>query len=319
MRSRLTGALRGAVGQIYGAWPHFLSYVRGKAIILMYHRVLPAAEVSSTYVQPAMYVTSDTFERHLAFLKEHVEVVPLSDLLEKWTTGTWDPSARYCALTFDDGWLDNYRHAYPLLRAYAAPATIFLPTDLIGSGESLWSDRLGRLLAARRRGTPDEWNADIERAKTLADGDRQQLIDALAADAGDDGRQPTRAFMNWDEVAEMSCNGISFGSHTATHADLTRLSPPALERELRAPLEVLRARAITTVPMLAYPNGDYTATVAAAAQAAGYRAALTTRPGLEDACPDLFALKRIAVHEDVSRSAASLSFHIARTAGRWAC
>jgi peptidoglycan/xylan/chitin deacetylase (PgdA/CDA1 family) len=317
MRSKLTSTLREAAGQMYWAWPHFLSLLRGKATILMYHRVLPASDVSSHYVQPAMYVTPDTFERHLAFLKEHVDVISLRDLLEKWSAGTWDDSARYCVLTFDDGWLDNYRYAYPLLRAYAMPATIFLPTDLIGSSVSTWPDRLGRLLEARGRGTREQWNADIERAKALADPDRNDLIDALAAEAGDAGDR-TRSFMNWEEVEELSRNGISFGSHTATHADLTRLGPQALEHELRAPLEALRTRGLDTVPAIAYPNGDYTAGVAAAAQAAGYRAALTTRPGLEDARPDLFALKRIAVHEDVSRSAASLSLHIARTAGQWA-
>jgi hypothetical protein len=91
------------------------------------------------------------------------------------------------------------------------------------------------------------------------------------------------------------------------------LSAPALERELREPLEILRARGVNHVPVLAYPNGDHTDAVVSGARAAGYRAAVTVRPGLESSVPeDRFRLKRINVHEDVSHSAPSLALHISR-------
>jgi peptidoglycan/xylan/chitin deacetylase (PgdA/CDA1 family) len=304
------------MGRLYWASPHFLSHVKGKVLILMYHRVLPRAEVESTFVQPGMYVTPDTFERHLRFLTAHFELLTFRELLAKWDGGGWNDSARYCAVTFDDGWIDNYQYAYPLLRAYSAPATIFLPTDLIGSHGRLWPDRLGDLLRRRRRGLPEEWDAEIERAKDLSDEERDALLAALAAEVGDG--PVTRGFVNWDEVRDMSRHGIAFGSHSTTHANLTRLRGPALERELRESLETLRAQAVNYVPVLAYPNGDHTGAVAAAADAAGYRAAVTTRPGFEAGRPsDLFSLKRIGVHNDVSRSIPVMTFHIARTAGQW--
>jgi peptidoglycan/xylan/chitin deacetylase (PgdA/CDA1 family) len=316
MLSRLADTVRSAAGRVYWASSRFLPHVTGKAVILMYHRVMPPAELSSTYVQPGMYVTPETFERHLRFLRAHFELLSFRNLLDKWDAGGWNESSRYCVVTFDDGWLDNYQHAYPVLRAYSVPATIFLPTDLIGSGARLWPDRLGHLLCKRGRGTRDEWNREIERAKELSDAERNDLIDAIAAEVGHAG-PVTRCFVNWDEVDDMCRHGVSFGSHSATHANLTRLSAQALERELRASLEALGARAADYVPVLAYPNGDHTDVVAAAAQAAGYRAAVTTRPGLETRRPDLFRVKRIAVHEDVSRSIAGMTFHIARTARRW--
>jgi peptidoglycan/xylan/chitin deacetylase (PgdA/CDA1 family) len=111
----------------------------------------------------------------------------------------------------------------------------------------------------------------------------------------------------------MSRHGLSFGSHTSTHAILPRLDAAALDHELRRPLEVLREQGAAHVPVLGYPNGDHTDRVVAAARAAGYHAAVTTVPGPETREPaDLFRLKRIGVHDDVSRSIPLLTFHIAR-------
>jgi peptidoglycan/xylan/chitin deacetylase (PgdA/CDA1 family) len=312
MRTRLAGTLRSAAGRLYWTSPHFLSHVRGKATILMYHRVVPNRELATTYVQPGMYVTPATFERHLRFLTSRFELLTLRELLAKWEIGGWDDSARYCVLTFDDGWIDNYRYAYPLLRAYGVPATIFLPTALIGSDSWLWSDRLGELLRRRRSGTPEDWDAQIERAKDLSDEQRNDLLGALEMEVGEGGA-PRRRFVNWSEVDDMARHGIAFGSHSKTHANLTRLSGPALESELRESLEMLRARARTCVPVLAYPNGDHTGAVAAAAKAAGYRAAVTTMPGLERRIPsDPFRLRRIGVHDDVAQSIPLFALHVAR-------
>jgi peptidoglycan/xylan/chitin deacetylase (PgdA/CDA1 family) len=312
MPSRVTETIKTAAAGLYWGSRHLLSHVTGKAVILMYHRVLPRAEVESTFVQPGMYVTSETFERHLQFLSAHFELLTFRELLAKWDCGDWNDHARYCAITFDDGWIDNYRYAFPLLRRHGAPATIFLPTDLVGSDARLWFDRLAGALCRRREGTPDQWNAAIERAKFLSDAERDDLIDGLEAHTGR-ADAAGRRFMNWNEVEEMSRHGVAFGSHTKSHANLTRLSGAALEAELREPLDVLRAHPINYVPVLAYPNGNCNREVARAAQAAGYRAAVTVRRGLERSFPlDRFRLKRIGVHEDVSRSAPALAFHIGR-------
>lgn len=307
---------RSAAGQVYRASSRLTTQLAGKVLILMYHRVIPRSEVEATFVQPGLYVTPETFERHLQFLSARFEIVSLFDLLTRWREGRLESSGRYCVLTFDDGWLDNYRYAYPLLHAYRAPATIFLPTEMIGTDMWLWSDRLGYLLHRQQcvdnRLALDDVDAMIERAKTLSDDVRERMVQGLA-DQLDVQVPPGRRLVNWAEVREMSRDGISFGSHTCTHANLTRLDEGALARELRRPIEVLEQQRVNYVRVLSYPNGDHTDAVVAAAQAAGYAAAVTTIPGPESARPaDLFRLKRIGVHEDVSRSESLLTFHIAR-------
>jgi len=213
MRASLAATLRAAAGHAYWALPHFLARARGRVMILMYHRVLPRGDVPSACVQPGMYVTQSTFERHLRFLRTYFETLSFPDLLRRWSAGDWSESTRYCLVTFDDGWLDTYRHAFPLLRAYRLPATVFLPTALVGSAEPLWTDRLADLLRRRGAGRLEDWDAQIECAKQLDDGQRAEMLDALAAEVGEiaDGR---RRYIDWAEAREMSACGITFGSHT---------------------------------------------------------------------------------------------------------
>jgi len=333
--------LRSVAARVYGASTRFRAHLTGKVLIPMYHRVIPRSELATTFVQPGMYVTPETFERHLRFFMTHFKLLSFHELLEMWHQGSWDTTVRYCAITFDDGWLDNHLYAYPLLRAYRVPATIFLPTELIGTREWLWPDRLGDLLHRSRgatgilrealapltgqypgliavsgRGATAAFDSLIEQAKTLPEQARDNLLDSLSQAPGlqvADGRR----LLNWDEVREMSDHGVAFGSHTCTHADLTRLGRDQLQRELQQSLDILRRQRVNHVPVLAYPNGDYTDAIVAEARAAGYRAAVTAHPGLESSRPaDLFRLKRIGVHDDVSRSVPLLTFHLARRARR---
>jgi len=314
MIQAMRATLRSVAGRVYWASPYFLPSLRGRVLILMYHRVIPRSEADTTFVQPGMYVTPETFERHLQLLTNHFDVLSIAELLTNWDTRQWNDDARYCVITFDDGWLDNYRHAFPLLLAYRLPATIFLPTDFVGTDAWLWPDRLGALLRRRGKGTPDDWDAFIEHAKTLTDDARAAVLADLAAEAGKQPLAPRR-FVDWNEVREMSRHRVSFASHTRTHVNLTRLAGAALERELRGPLEVLRQQRVNDVPVLAYPNGDHTDAVVAAARAAGYSAAVTTSPGLESSRPaDRFRLKRIGVHDDVTQSVPLLALHVARQA-----
>jgi peptidoglycan/xylan/chitin deacetylase (PgdA/CDA1 family) len=104
--------------------------LRDRALVLMYHRVLTPPEVHPD-LDPGMFVTTPAFEAHLAFLRGAFEVVDLEMLFE-WREGRRTFDRPPCAITFDDGWSDNYTNAFPLLQKYALPATIFLVTGQVG-------------------------------------------------------------------------------------------------------------------------------------------------------------------------------------------
>jgi hypothetical protein len=142
--------MKSAVRQILGSSVYYSglyrNLLRGKTIILAYHRVLSKREMDEMYIQPGMYVSQDVFEKQMQFLKEYFTVVSFGELLDLWKQKTYDPNKRYCVITFGDGWLDNYLYTFSVLKKYQIPATIFLPTNYVGTNDWFWPDRLGTLL-----------------------------------------------------------------------------------------------------------------------------------------------------------------------------
>lgn len=308
---------------------------RGKVAILTYHRVLPRSAVEHGLVQAGMYVLDSDLDQHLRFLKQNFTIISLNELLALWGGQHWNTRERYCVITLDDGWLDNYRYAYPILRRYNLPATIFLPTDFIGTSRWFWPERLGYLLRAvdapswapeRREafyqalggtlqgeGTnkasswetaarPDSYDRLIEACKELEAGRLERLLANLSDIVGVTVPE-TRVVMNWEEMREMSQHGITFGSHSCSHRLMTQLPEKEARQEATASYERLRENGANVVPVFCYPNGNYNDLVQRVVREAGYEAAASCDPGLEGAAPaNVWALRRVSIHHDISES-----------------
>src|SRR5574337_401681 len=113
---KIKAAARHIMASVCYASNYSLSRLQGKAAILLYHRVLTEKELGQDFIQPGMYVRRDVFEMQMLFLKKHFQIVSLQDLLALWKGKKWDNSKRYCVVTFDDGWRDNYLYAFPILQ-----------------------------------------------------------------------------------------------------------------------------------------------------------------------------------------------------------
>jgi len=109
------------------------------------------------------------------------------------------------------------------------------------------------------------------------------------------GRAPHR-HASWEQIAEMVRAGATVGSHTAAHADLTRLGPDRLRDELVRSKETIEDRLGVAVRTLSYPYGRYNGAVCRAARAAGYDAAFSLYPRGRNAVVDPMALRRDAVY-----------------------
>ncbi len=337
--------LRAAVSSCYyGLGLHALA-PRGRVLILMYHRVLPGEEPSSPLIQPGMYVTQPSFEQQIRYLRSYYTVLPLTEVLAGWTNRSLNPSGRYCVLTFDDGWADTFLYAYPVLRRYQVPATVFLTTSYIGTDRWFWTDRLSYLYehASHTTLSPSQQRDLRTLFKSVRDPDCRAHLDAALTSRSAvivsldrlikvfkqfpaevieeflDGfarivevnHPDRRAFLSWDEVSEMSRDGITFGSHTCTHPILTNIPMKVVDQELRDSLESLRTKAINSIPVCCYPNGSYNETVKACVKEAGYAAAVSVDSGAETTePPDLFAIRRLGIHQDITRSPALFSLHL---------
>lgn len=310
---------------------------RGRVAILTYHRVVSSDMVRAEHIQPGMYVQSETFEAHAAYLHERFVVLPFAELLEQWRTGELDPSRRYCAITFDDGWYDNYRYAFPILKKYNLPATIFLATDYIGTSRWFWPDELAYIVGdARKRMAEKEFaealssalvetspaagttmpvpslsiesrgeiDSDwlIEQCKHLPSGTIAGFVHRLSQVLG--VRVPNlRVLLDWNEVKEMAGHNIAFGAHSCSHRILTNIPLAEVEDELIKSHEALLGHDLTPVPVFCYPNGNFDREIQRLTRATGYLGAVGCEIGLEDRRPqDVFALKRISVHEDTAAS-----------------
>jgi peptidoglycan/xylan/chitin deacetylase (PgdA/CDA1 family) len=298
----------------------------GSLLVLMYHRVLPAGHPDRATEQPGMYVSPETLALHLRVLKNHFSLVHLDDWLAAAERGAPLP-ARACALTFDDGWRDNFEYAFPVLREYQAPATIFLVSGMTGTARDFWPNRLARMLAglapgealpqplqsvlaelvseARQAGGWDRDRIDraIVRAKQLGEEQIQALLDDVAI--GD-----ARAVLDENEVRAMAASGlIRFGSHTRNHLRFRGEQPQQiLESEIGGSrVDIAQCAGAAAVGLFCYPNGDTTpAAVGVVRQ--HYRAAVTTQPGWHRAGADPFLIRRVGVHDDISsRPAAFLA------------
>ncbi len=337
MLQQARSAGRGVLARLHDRTERVLTRLRGRVLILGYHRVLSDAELHRQFVQPGMYVQERVFETHLRFLREHFRIISFTEFFVLQHARAWDPQERYCIITFDDGWLDNYLYAYPILRRYQTPATIFVSTAVIGSEEWLWPDKLGWLLtrgglataAVRQRLRPLEvrypWTARlthrnaagqidsaIESCKRMADRAIADLLVEMAARL-DVELPKERLFLEWRHLEEMSRAGIAFGSHGATHRLLPRLPHAEIRAEVAGSLQTLQTRPVNWVPVFCYPNGDYDGAVVDHVEVSGYRAAVSTQAGVEVwEGADRFRLRRVGVHNDVSASIPLLAFHLSR-------
>jgi peptidoglycan/xylan/chitin deacetylase (PgdA/CDA1 family) len=301
-----------------------------RLLVLMYHRVLPPGHPDRAIEQPGMYVSPATLDMHLTTLERHFPIVHLDDWVRSAARG--EAPAQACALTFDDGWRDNFDHAFPVLRRHKAPATIFLVSGMTGTHQDFWPNRLARLLArwppgATLPGALEKvlapvlaqsrsggWSLEnLDRAVVLAKQLGEAQIDAGLAEAERQQPQPLdseRAVLNEDEVSLMAASGlIRFGSHTRTHYRFRgQVAPEVLEREIGGSREEIAASAGPAVAdVFCYPNGD---TTPAAVECVGrhYAAAVTTEKGWHDPSANRFLIRRIGVHEDISdRPAAFLA------------
>jgi peptidoglycan/xylan/chitin deacetylase (PgdA/CDA1 family) len=302
--------------------------MKDRALVLLYHRVNPAGYGAPDYSPVGMSVTPEEFDSQMRFIRERYDVVRLSRIVE--AVRREDAFApNLCAVTFDDGWEDVYRFAFPILRAQAIPATVFLTSGYIGGTGWAWEER-GRYLLAlihqRRNSGGLAREASVVRAELLAH-DLGDLLDRSDAElpgwllargralkqldaAGRDALMQTleriaapdapRPFMTWDEVRAMAAHGIDVGNHTATHAALPELSDDDLHGELHGADADIQAAVGRRPVDVAYPYGKFDERVKRRVQQLGATSACTTHLGLVEPGADPFALNRVNMSSDVS-------------------
>lgn len=318
---------------ILQAWQRHV--MRGRAVVLMYHRVLTDEEWDRTGSHPGMSVTTATFDRHMALLRRRFKPLTLDAFADHVLRKRPFPSSS-CLITFDDGWRDTMTNAMPVMRQHGLPVTVFLPVNFIGARRLFARELLAHLIMLahqREREQPasaarirtllasaglgrvlDLSGFDLRARVVVALGDAPMdaTMTKLVADLGHElgvsvaDLDTPDTFITWQDVEAMTRAGVAFGGHGADHLQLALAKPEQVESEVRQSREMLENHVGPAVKAFAYPNGSCNPAVADTLRAHGYQLAFTTRAGLVGCDDDPFFLQRINMQEAATSSAPML-------------
>jgi peptidoglycan/xylan/chitin deacetylase (PgdA/CDA1 family) len=233
------------------------------------------------------------------------------------------------AITFDDGFQNNYTVAYPFLKAQTIPATIFLATGKVGTKNLLWPDRLlvdlwntekteidlqnngfGKLRLRTPRERQAAYGIMLSHMKSLPVVDKNKLLKAITDALGNSNIEPLGAtdfeLLSWQQVHQMHNSGmVRFGAHTENHDILSRMNRQVMRAEIENSCMAIQERLKEAPLAFSYPNGareDFNESVKQMLRDHNFLCALTTIEGLNDRNQDFYELKRIGVGSQMTQA-----------------
>jgi len=265
---------------------------RPSLIVVNYHRVGDAS--GCEFDRNSFGASADQLDQQIRILSRLGPIVDLTEAL--YLMRHPEKMKRLnVLLTFDDGYLDNYEIAFPVLRANGCSAVFFVVGQMVGSSVVPWWDEISYLI--RNSGItaldlPAPWNTRVELGsdregaiaaalrfyKSDENTDSAQFLEELRRQTGIHVPEQPQRFMGWAELREMIQNGMDIGSHTVTHPILSQISEEEQLRELVESKKVIEANTGARVRALAYPVGSrsaFTRTTMRLALEAGYEAAFS--------------------------------------------
>jgi peptidoglycan/xylan/chitin deacetylase (PgdA/CDA1 family) len=288
-------------------------------VILMYHAVIK----SPLAVPDWCFLNARIFQEQMEAIADTGRVRRLSAAVEQMAKGSVDEPA--ITVTFDDGFLNNYTTAFPVLKHFDIPATIFINTAFVDTRDCVWFCKVNRAVSEARRPsytwlgqTYDLSSAEARSATSaeiqarLKEYSHPRLLLELEQLCGDLEQDPAApvstdspfASLDSDSMRRMSASGlVEFGAHTHTHAILSRLSPEQRRFEIQRSIAGVRRLGVDTCDVFAYPNGrrqDYTDDTIDILQSAGIHAAVTAIHGINDESIIPMELRRIGIGPDTS-------------------
>lgn len=322
MNKLRSNVIRAGLGAFYLTGAHHLlrPFFSGVGAIFMLHHVRPRRTAE---FQPNQHleVTPEFLRAMLTYLRsQSIDIITMDEAHQRLVEGNF--ARRFASFTFDDGYRDNRDFALPVLREFDAPFTVYVTSDFAEGTGRLWWIALERIIAAaaaidvRIGDAATRLNAATPAAKQAAFGrlhdwlrglpgehDLQRELSVLCLRHGVDETAIGRELcMSWEELKPFSDDPlVTIGAHTITHCNLARQSEEVAGQELAISRARIEAVVQRPVIHLAYPYGDRSAAGTrefALARAAGFKTAVTTRPGMifPESAGHLTALPRVSLN-----------------------
>jgi peptidoglycan/xylan/chitin deacetylase (PgdA/CDA1 family) len=284
------------------------------AAILFYHRFCS----KSLVIDLLPHLDINEFRKQMLHIKRWYNVISMDELHTRLTNGAGFRSPSII-ISIDDGYLNNYELAYPVLRDLNLPAIIYLTTGFIGTENATWVDDLGEMIVSTSLKSfffhelfGDEVldiTDDVKKTEVveklyevllLVDHEKKMLaLQKLPKllylnEAWRDGRD--RKMLDWNEIIEMRTGGICFGAHTVSHPILNKMELYEAKREISDSKSEIESRLGEKVRHFAIPNGkigDFNEELKKYCVEIGMETVVSTEPGLVHTESDRYFLRRI--------------------------
>jgi peptidoglycan/xylan/chitin deacetylase (PgdA/CDA1 family) len=319
-----------------GPWMLLKCYKRwrvGSGITILYgHRVLPD-EVIANPDDPC------TVTGHTSVTEVEIAIQELSKRFSIISIGDAVKQVKNCSvkkesivLTFDDGFRDNFKYLYPVLKKHNIPATFYVNPSVINTDKNLWfqavinyffavpTDRIFiehnqkeyQLLNASQR-----YQAAFDFMQYLQSKEKpQDFLKIIYSIAGDLCKPKQQDFhMSWDELQILANDPlITIGAHSFNHYPLGYCDEQLAEYEIAQSISVLEERLSIKIEHFSFPRGhkeDMTDHHSRYLASLGMLSAVSTIRGVNRQKDDLFCLKRVGFPQNVSDDIEDFLWHVA--------
>lgn len=236
--------------RLMGAW-------RG-LLVLTYHRV---GDAECCEFDRGVYSTDEaSFAQQMEFIHRHFEVVGIDDVVRR-PADDWK-KRQAVMITFDDGYVDNYEIAFPILQRLGIPALFFVTSGFIDRRSIAWWDEIAWMMRKQYAGSSQNEIDDaivqtVEGYYEIPEAEFEDYLNRVG-DVAQTGRfeGASPVWMNWDMLREMAAAGMSFGGHTVSHPILTRTHSGNWEHELTEGRRRLEEELDVDVQVFSYPVGN---------------------------------------------------------------
>jgi peptidoglycan/xylan/chitin deacetylase (PgdA/CDA1 family) len=260
----------------------------------------------------------------MQYLKKHHNIVSLDRIVEHYARGLEVPD-NSVVITIDDGYKSNYTLAYPIFKNLDIPATIFLTTDFVDRKTFLWMDRVEYAIHNSGSSRFELKIGDEVLSFSLEDHDSkllfeeriklklkglsheyiEEIVEQMENSLGrrlsmDENVPEVFLPLEWHEISEMIEGGlVSVGSHTCSHAILTKCDSEQMKREVLESKRIIKEKTGMDCKFFCYPNGqtgDFSRRTKNLLRETGYVCGLTAVEGMNDRNSDVFEFRRFSAN-----------------------
>ncbi len=287
---------------------------QGRFPILVYHRVVDDSvlpRVSSSFRLRGLTVSVSNFEKQIKYLKRKYRLVSLAECVRRKKSG--ESLANCAVVTFDDGYKDFLILAWPVIKKYEVPVTIFFPKSFLEAVH--WQHQLyyildeagGKkaLISVGNKTVPLDLSGDeekyqsiiglLEAIRKLPAAERLGAVGAISKTLGVSKQLVSGEFyLTAEDLKLLAGAGIELGAHTVSHSDMTELSEQQVDQEITESIAFIRNLTSQQEIAFALPFSSGDGKVLEKIKKSGGLCSFGRAAGLNTAVDDIFQLKRIA-------------------------